>query len=96
MLVDDAAADAEAEAAAALLGREEGLAEARHDVGPGMAPEVVARLGEPFFTTKERGSGLGLGITRRIVHEQGGTLEVRSKPGEGTEVVVRLPPLGGP
>lgn len=63
------------------------------DRGAGMAPDVVARLGEPFFTTKERGSGLGLGISRRVVDEHGGTLTIRSSPGEGTEVVVTLPPL---
>ncbi|HZS42048.1 MAG TPA: ATP-binding protein [Polyangia bacterium] len=63
------------------------------DRGAGMPPDVVARLGEPFFTTKERGSGLGLGISRRIVDEHGGRLDVRSHPGEGTEVTMRLPPL---
>jgi signal transduction histidine kinase len=63
------------------------------DRGPGMPADVVARLGEPFFTTKERGSGLGLGISRRIVTEHGGELDVQSRPGEGTEVVVRLPLL---
>jgi signal transduction histidine kinase len=63
------------------------------DHGAGMSPEVLARLGEPFFTTKERGSGLGLGISRRVVVEHGGALEVRSQPGEGTEVVVTLPAL---
>jgi signal transduction histidine kinase len=63
------------------------------DRGSGMPADVVARLGEPFFTTKERGSGLGLGISRRVVDEHGGTLEIRSVPGHGTEVVVTLPPL---
>lgn len=63
------------------------------DRGSGMPPDVVARLGEPFFTTKERGSGLGLGISRRVIDEHGGRLEIRSTPGEGTEVVVTLPPL---
>jgi signal transduction histidine kinase len=58
-----------------------------------MTPDVLAHLGEPFFTTKERGSGLGLGISRRIVEEHGGKLEVRSRAGEGTEVEVTLPPL---
>src|SRR5439155_7751719 len=48
------------------------------DRGSGMAPDVVARLGEPFFTTKERGSGLGLGISRRVVDEHGGTLAIQS------------------
>jgi signal transduction histidine kinase len=63
------------------------------DRGAGMAPDVIARLGEPFFTTKERGSGLGIGISRRVIDEHGGTLAIRSTPGEGTEVVVTLPPL---
>ncbi len=63
------------------------------DRGSGMPPDVLARLGEPFFTTKERGSGLGLGISRRVVDEHGGRLDIRSTPGEGTQVVVTLPPL---
>jgi signal transduction histidine kinase len=63
------------------------------DRGPGMPKAVLDRLGEPFFTTKERGSGLGLGISRRVVDEHGGRLDIRSAPGEGTEVIVRLPPL---
>lgn len=64
------------------------------DQGPGMSRDVLDRLGEPFFTTKERGSGLGFGISRRVVEEHGGRLEVCSSPGEGTEVKVRLPGLG--
>jgi signal transduction histidine kinase len=65
------------------------------DQGAGMTPEVLAQVekGEPFFTTKERGSGLGLGISRRVVDEHGGRLEVTSSPGAGTEVIVHLPPL---
>jgi signal transduction histidine kinase len=63
------------------------------DRGVGMPPEIVARLGEPFFTTKDRGSGLGLGISRRVIDEHGGALEIRSVLGEGTEVVIALPPL---
>lgn len=63
------------------------------DHGRGMPPEVLARLGEAFFTTREDGTGLGVGITRRIIEEHGGTIEFRSTPGEGTEAIVRLPPL---
>jgi signal transduction histidine kinase len=63
------------------------------DNGAGMPPEVLARLYEPFFTTKERGSGLGLGISRRIVDEHGGRLEIHSEAGQGTEVIIRLPRL---
>jgi signal transduction histidine kinase len=64
------------------------------DRGVGMSEEMIARLGEPFFSTKEGGSGLGLGISRRIVEEHGGTLAIRSSPGTGTEVEVRLPRVG--
>lgn len=64
------------------------------DHGVGMPPEVVARLGEPFFTTRgDRGSGLGVGICRRIVEEHGGTLGFSSAPGQGTTAEVCLPTL---
>ena len=66
------------------------------DRGVGMAPAVVARLGEPFFTTRgDRGSGLGVGICRRIVEEHGGTLAFTSTPGAGTTARVCLPALVG-
>ena len=61
------------------------------DQGQGMSPEAMARLGEPFYTTRDGGSGLGLGISRRIVEEHEGTMRIRSELGRGTEVEVRLP-----
>lgn len=61
------------------------------DDGPGMEPEVAARCLEPFFTTKTRGTGLGLPIARRIVEEHRGALRVDSTPGHGTSVVIALP-----
>ena len=63
------------------------------DDGPGVAPEVRDRLFEPFVSTKAgRGSGLGLSISRRIVEEHGGRLELSSeRGGAGTRVVIRLP-----
>lgn len=63
------------------------------DDGPGMPPEVLARVGEPFFTTKEVGQGTGLGIflTRAVIERVGGTLTFDSTPGQGTRVVVTLP-----
>ncbi len=64
------------------------------DRGVGMPPDVVARLGEPFYTTRgDRGSGLGVGICRRIVEEHGGTLTFASELGRGTTARVRLPTL---
>ncbi len=62
------------------------------DRGEGMPPEVLERLGEPFFTTRgDRGSGLGVGICMRIVEEHGGTLTFQSKLGEGTVARVAIP-----
>jgi signal transduction histidine kinase len=64
-----------------------------HDDGPGMSPEVQARVFEPFFTTKPvgQGTGLGLSISYGIVERHGGRMLVGSSPGEGTTFVVELP-----
>lgn len=56
------------------------------DFGAGMSAEVLARATEPFFTTKTRGSGLGLSICQRIIDAHGGRLEIDSAPGRGTTV----------
>jgi signal transduction histidine kinase len=62
------------------------------DRGTGMPEEVLRRLGEPFFTTRgDRGSGLGVGVCRRIVEEHGGTLSFESKVGVGTIARVTVP-----
>jgi len=61
------------------------------DSGSGVAPEIAGRLGDAFFTTKARGSGLGLFLTRRLVQSSGGDLEIRGEPGRGTTCVVRFP-----
>jgi two-component system NtrC family sensor kinase len=63
------------------------------DDGPGVAPELHAKLFEPFYSTKEagRGTGLGLSISRRILSDHGGSIEVESAPGQGTTFTVRLP-----
>jgi signal transduction histidine kinase len=66
------------------------------DRGVGMSPAVLARLGQPFFTTRgDRGSGLGVGICMRIAEEHGGSLTYRSEEGAGTQARVRLPQLDG-
>ncbi|WP_257462543.1 MASE1 domain-containing protein [Archangium lipolyticum] len=61
------------------------------DTGPGITPEVMARMFEPFYTTKAAGTGLGLAIVRRIVDAHHGCLEVRSTVGQGTTFIVHLP-----
>jgi len=63
------------------------------DSGSGMSPEVLARAGEPFFTTKGTGQGMGLGLflARAVLERLGGRLELRSTPGAGTTVVLLLP-----
>jgi two-component system NtrC family sensor kinase len=63
------------------------------DRGVGISTEARARLGEPFFTTKERGSGLGIGISRRVAAEHDGSLEHLAREGGGTEAQLRLPAL---
>jgi signal transduction histidine kinase len=62
------------------------------DNGPGIPPEIKPRIFEPFFTTKEVGAGTGLGldISYRIIHDHHGFIEVLSEPGE-TRFIVRLP-----
>lgn len=63
------------------------------DNGTGIAPEILPRLFDPFFTTKDtaQNTGLGLAIARGIVEQHGGTITVKSEPGQGAEFVVTLP-----
>jgi signal transduction histidine kinase len=64
------------------------------DTGPGIPPDTLKRLGEPFVTTKAQGSGLGLFLARRLVRSAGGELEIGSAPGRGATCRVRLPRRG--
>jgi len=71
-----------------------GMCEIRFcDSGVGIDDAAMARIFEPFYTTKPDGTGLGLAITRKIVEGHGGTLQVESAVGKGTTVLVRLPVL---
>jgi PAS domain S-box-containing protein len=72
------------------------LALAVADSGPGIAPDIIDRMFEPFFSTKEvgKGSGMGLATVHGIVHEYGGHVCVQTRPGAGAAFRVLLQPLG--
>ncbi len=61
------------------------------DTGVGLEADVLARIFEPYFSTKVTGTGLGMAIAKRNVELNGGTIEVTSEPGEGTTVTLTLP-----
>ena len=61
------------------------------DSGVGMDAESIARIFEPYFSTKAIGTGLGLTIAKRNVEANGGTISVTSERGRGTSVTVTLP-----
>ncbi len=61
------------------------------DDGPGMTEETLERCFEVYYSTKGSGSGLGMATVRRIIEAHGGTLDVQSAPGNGTQVTLRLP-----
>lgn len=61
------------------------------DTGTGMSEEVLSQVFQPFFTTKDKGLGLGLNIIHKIVKEHGGYILLSSKEGEGTEVKLSFP-----
>src|SRR5205823_4338081 len=61
------------------------------DSGRGMAPDVLDRLGTPFFTTREQGTGLGVVTARAALAQHGGSLAYSSEPGRGTTAVGTLP-----
>jgi two-component system sensor histidine kinase PilS (NtrC family) len=61
------------------------------DEGPGVPPDKVARIFEPFYTGKERGVGMGLAICSRIVTAHNGAIQAAARPGGGASMIVRLP-----
>ena len=79
--------------ALAIETRDHGLTLRVHDDGPGIPPDVLARVGEPFFSTKGPGHGLGLGvfIARSLSEQMGGHLRIESGVGRGTTALVEIP-----
>lgn len=61
------------------------------DTGPGISAEAAQQIFTPYFSTRPGGAGLGLPITRRLIEEHGGRIDVHSEPGKGTDFVVSLP-----
>lgn len=70
---------------------EENAAVLIRDNGCGIPEERMNKLGEPFYSTKEKGTGLGLMTSFHIIQNHGGSIMVKSKEGEGTAVKIVLP-----
>jgi len=65
------------------------------DQGSGIKPQDLSRVFEPFFTTREKGSGLGLFVVRRVIEAHKGSVKITSGPNQGTTVAVEIPGAGG-
>lgn len=61
------------------------------DTGVGMTPDETSRLGNPFFSTKQDGTGLGIMVTYQIIHSMNGKIHVESEKGNGTRFIITLP-----
>ena len=74
------------------IGQRDGVAQVEvRDSGRGMPPDVLERVGTPFFTTRDQGTGLGVAMARAAFTQHGGSLDYRSEEGHGTTVVGTLP-----
>jgi signal transduction histidine kinase len=61
------------------------------DTGVGIPRGQLSRIFEPYFTTKAKGTGLGLALVRQTIHDHGGSIGVASEPGRGTTFTITLP-----
>jgi signal transduction histidine kinase len=66
------------------------------DSGPGIPPENLSKIFEPYFSTRDAGVGLGLAMTRKIVTDHGGDLTASNRPGGGTRFSFTLPRVPAP
>ncbi|WP_280515246.1 ATP-binding protein [Paenibacillus cisolokensis] len=64
------------------------------DDGPGLGEEQLSKIGQPFYTTKDKGTGLGLMVAFKIVQNHKGSVKTRSELGKGTAFEIRLPYAG--
>jgi signal transduction histidine kinase len=74
-----------------VAGRPGGARLTVRDTGSGIPPEHLPRIFDPFFTTKSEGTGLGLSISYGIVRDHQGTVDVQSRPGQGTTFTLTFP-----
>ena len=63
------------------------------DTGPGIPSEAIKNIFNPFFTTKDKGCGLGLAITHKVITEHGGFIELTSRLEQGTRFIIGLPAI---
>jgi signal transduction histidine kinase len=61
------------------------------DEGDGIPEDLLEKIWDPFFTTKEKGTGLGLGIVKNIIESHGGTIKIENRSNGGAQVTVGLP-----
>jgi two-component system sensor histidine kinase HydH len=61
------------------------------DEGEGVPENILEKIWDPFFTTKEKGTGLGLGIVKNIIHAHEGSIRIENRPSGGAEVIIQLP-----
>jgi len=78
-----------------VLARGNYVAISIQDTGAGIPEQYIEKIFDPYFTTKEKGSGLGLATSYSIVRNHGGMIDVRTKPGEGSTFVIYLPAISG-
>ncbi|TAN49161.1 MAG: HAMP domain-containing protein [Methylococcaceae bacterium] len=90
---DQGAGDIHGQGRHARLDRSDpaGLEMTVHDNGPGIAPEFLERVFEPYVTSKTKGTGLGLAVVRKIIEEHGGSIRIDAQHKNGTGFIIRLP-----